>query len=77
VPSISGLEFECFGENLSAITENVFDTIEVRRTYKEVLTEIGNRLSLDEAIALFDDKLSFNAVTYLRSVSKKRKKNRQ
>ena len=61
------LDIESFGENLSTLTSDVFDTIEIKGTYKHFFQEIANKFSFDEALNLFNGKLSLNAKIYLNS----------
>lgn len=66
-PIVKCPPLETFGENLSTITENVFDTISVDGSYKSVLNELARKLTYKKILDLFDGKLSLNARSYLRS----------
>lgn len=59
------LQFESFGESVSELTEHVFKTQEAESLYREALNTIANRMSLEQALALFSNKLSMNAKAYL------------
>lgn len=67
-PIVRKLDIECFGENITTITQNVFDTIEVKGTYKDFLEKLSEEKSFDEILKLFDGRLSFNAATYLKGL---------
>ena len=59
---------ECFGENLSNITNYVFDVIEKESNYKSFFKKISKILNKEEVLKLFNNDLSFNALTYLNSL---------
>lgn len=71
-PIVRKLDIECFGENISTITQNVFDTIEVKGTYKDFLEKISQEKSFDEVLDLFNGRLSFNASTFLKGIYNRR-----
>ena len=71
-PIVRKLDIECFGENISTITQNVFDTIEVKGTYKDFLEKISQEKSFEEVLALFNGRLSFNASTFLKGIYNRR-----
>lgn len=73
-PIVRKLDIECFGENISTITQNVFDTIEVKGTYKDFLEKISEEKTFDEVLEIFNGRLSFNASTFLKGVYNKRAK---
>lgn len=58
---------ECFGENITTITNDIFDVSSTESCYKSVLKNISKNHSLDEIIKLFDGKLSLNALIYLKT----------
>lgn len=72
IPIVRKLDIECFGENISIITQNVFDTIEVKGTYKDFLEKISNEKSFEEVLELFNGRLSFNASTFLKGIYNRR-----
>lgn len=59
---------EFFGENISNITNDLFEVQEHESNYKTFLKSMLNDLKIDEIIDLFEDELSFNALTYLNSL---------
>lgn len=60
---------ECFGENLSEISRNIFQTSESDRDYKAVIDELlaSYENDVDTVEALFNGRLGMNASIYLRS----------
>lgn len=64
-PSVYTPEIECFGENLTAITEDVFYARREGAEYRRVLLNLGLLLSLPKIERLFGRTLSFNARTVL------------
>ena len=58
---------ECFGENVTSITNDIFDVTSAESNYKTVLKRLRERMSYEEVLALFDGKLSFNAMIYLKN----------
>ena len=60
-------EIECFGENITQITNEIFDVNSAESNYKSILKKMSKHLSYDEIIDLFDGKLSFNAMIYLKN----------
>jgi len=68
-PVIKKLHIETFGENVSEITDQVFDTINVEEFYKKVFNQFW--LTSDESLKeLFVKDLSFNAKLYLNSLKR-------
>lgn len=61
---------EFFGENISNITNILFEVQEHESNYKTYLKRLLDKKSSDEIIELFDEELSFNALTYLSSLNK-------
>lgn len=59
---------ECFGENISSITNDIFDVREHESNYKTIFKLMAKRYSKDEIISHFEDELSYNALTYLNSI---------
>lgn len=64
-PMTYKLGFECFGENIDFLTQEVFKTKDVNGNYKEVLLKLSKKFSYDEVLNLFDNKLILNAKSYL------------
>lgn len=60
-------EIECFGENITQITNEIFDVNNSESNYKSILFKMSKRLSYEEIIDLFGGELSFNAMIYLRN----------
>ncbi|WP_404460853.1 AAA family ATPase [Sutcliffiella horikoshii] len=69
-PYISTPSIECFGENITNITNDVFDVREFESNYKSHLRKLYNKKNnVDGIHELFPEGLSFNAMTYLNSLS--------
>lgn len=58
---------ETFGEDISPLTEMVFETVNVENFFKTALNKIAKKHSFEEALMLFENRLSLNATAYLRS----------
>lgn len=69
-PSVSRLGIESFGENLTVITDEVFETTVARNNYREHLKKLRLDLGYNESqiVELFDHGLSFNARAFLSSL---------
>lgn len=65
VPFVRNLNLESFGENLDELTEEVFQTKDVKGTYKEVLEKLSKTFNYEEVLELFENNLSINSKTYL------------
>ena len=74
IPSIRRIGLECFGENLSVITDEVFGDREIPKQYKKIITElIKDGKTYEEIIALleFDDRpLSLNVCIFIKNIIK-------
>jgi predicted ATPase len=70
IPSTRNLDIESFGENLTTLTSDVFDTVEIKGTYKQFFKNISKDYTFEEALNLFEGKLSLNAKIYLNSLYK-------
>ncbi len=66
-PFIKKLGMESFGENLTTLTEEVFDTVEIKGTYKEWLEKISKEMDYEKALNVFSNRLSLNARIFLKS----------
>lgn len=66
--NIKKLSIECFAENLTVITNEVFGVDEDKSRYKEIFENIAKNKSYYDALELFDDKLSLNARIFLKSL---------
>ncbi|MEE3046006.1 MAG: AAA family ATPase [Pseudomonadota bacterium] len=66
-------DFECFGENISTLTNKLFNPGETRRDYAELLKRLMQKHNFDaeKVEAEFPDGLGVNAQTYLWSMAKK------
>lgn len=62
---ISKLSIETFGENISAIVNEVFNVREVESNYKSLLKKAISNKSFEEIIEMFPNGLSLHAMTYL------------
>lgn len=67
-PIVRPLDIESYGENLSVITEHIFETGEIKDRYKESLRELAKKHSYQDVLALFNNKLSLNAKIFLSSL---------
>lgn len=56
---------ECFGRDVSGITDEIFDVLSVESNYKTVLKELSRQHSFEEVLEMFDRKLPLNARMYL------------
>ena len=65
--SIHTPDNECFGENVTKITDDIFDVRSTESNYKSVLKKLSQKMEYDEILALFEGKLSFNAMIYLKN----------
>ncbi|MBD2563776.1 MULTISPECIES: hypothetical protein [Nostoc] len=64
----SQLGIECFGENLTTIIDEVFETSEERNNYRTHLKNLSKTYSYEEIIELFDRQLSLNTKSFLLSI---------
>ncbi|EHR7860128.1 TPA: ATP-binding protein [Vibrio parahaemolyticus] len=62
------LELETLGENLSTITNEVFNTFESDQPYKEILKRLASKHTNEKINEIFNNKLSFNCQLYLESL---------
>lgn len=60
-------DIECFGNNVSDIVTDVFDVSVHESNYKSKFKELSSKLSYDEVLQLFDDKLSLNSLIFLKN----------
>lgn len=66
-PIISKPSIECFGENLTVISNSIFKVDEEKELYKIELDNLSEKLSYEEIINEFENNLSINARLYLKS----------
>ena len=57
---------ECFGENVTNITNDIFDVNSSESNYKTVLKKISEKLNFEEVLEVFNGSLSFNAMIFLK-----------
>lgn len=69
-PLVDRLHIESFGENLTSISNEVFESSESRHSYRAHLRNLLLNHSPEEIIALFDGNLSLNAMSYLASIAR-------
>lgn len=72
-PIIENPSIECFGENISSITNEIFEVRENESNYKTIFKKLASNFDQEQLIELFEDDLSFNALTYLNNVYKGKK----
>lgn len=68
VPIVYNLNIESFGENLSTITNEIFETDCAATNYKDILDSLSINFTKEQIISLFDKSLSFNGKLYLESI---------
>ncbi|MBG9716485.1 AAA family ATPase [Bacillus cereus] len=71
-PSVNKLELESFGENLSNITHHTFGVRNGESNYKFWLEKMTEEMTYDEVLEKFNQNLSFNAMTFLNIVYKRK-----
>lgn len=70
-PLTRPLDIESFGENLTVITKHIFETNQIDEGFKYYLTKLSEKNTFDEICALFNDRLSLNAKTFLSNLFSK------
>jgi len=68
IPYVRRLNIESFGENLDLLSEEVFQTKDVKGGYMEVLKQLSNIYDYDYILGLFNNNLSLNAKAYLYNI---------
>ena len=63
-------DFECFGNNLTEITNSVFDVTSRESNYKSVLSKLSKTMSFEQVMAAFGNDLSLNAMIFLKQCYK-------
>ncbi|QDR81320.1 AAA family ATPase [Sporomusa termitida] len=61
VPSVRVPGIECFGENLTTITNDIFYVGAVPSIHKDYFIQLAKQLSYEDILSLFEKRLSFNA----------------
>lgn len=67
VLSVRKPAMECFGENITGITNEIFDVCSTESNYKTVLSALAQKWSFDEVSELFGNNLSLNAMIFLKN----------
>lgn len=67
-PSIYRPRIECFGENLSNISNSIFQAEQENEIYKEVFGKLSSTHKLEQIDALFENKLSLNARLFIQTI---------
>jgi predicted ATPase len=65
-PLVYKPSIECFGENLTVISNDIFKVDEEKELYKKELDNLLNLMNYEQILKIFDNKLSLNAMLYLR-----------
>ena len=65
--------FECFGENLTTIVNQIFGATRVDKNYMQILNELSVGRSAEQIDSLFGGKLGMNAMAYLNSLESERR----
>lgn len=68
IPIIRDLAIESYGENLTTITNEIFETLNVEESYKVEFEKLSKIYSFEEIDKLFKKRLSLNAKIYLMSL---------
>lgn len=75
LPLVKRLPIESFGENLSVLTNTVFETVEIKELYKKHFEKLERQVfSVEEINNMFEKKLSFNAMLYIAALFAKNEK---
>lgn len=61
---------ECFGENVTNITNDIFDVNGSESSYKTILNNLSKKMSFEGVLGIFDGSLSINAMIYLKGCYK-------
>lgn len=69
IPIVKMLDFECFGENLSQITQEVFNLLDFESDYKQLIKELKRKnISKDKLLSIVGKNISTNIKTYITSI---------
>ena len=63
--SVYNPTLECFGENITNITDEVFGVLDNESNYKTVLKKLSKKHTFEEILNMFNDELAVNAMIYL------------
>lgn len=58
---------ECFGENITNITDDIFDVNSSESNYKVILKNLSEKYSFNQVLKVFNEQLSLNALIYLKA----------
>ena len=64
---------ECFGENITNITNDIFDVSSSESAYKIILEKLSREMNFEDILTLFNGNLSFHAMIFLKSCYNKDK----
>jgi ABC-type lipoprotein export system ATPase subunit len=67
VPIVRDLQVECFGNSITTITQSVFETIEVRESFKDFFATKSKELNMENIENIFEGNLSLNARLFLKN----------
>lgn len=65
--SVRRPDIECFGNSINNIIRDVFDVSNTESNFKTHLEALARKRSFQEVLDLFDNKLGFNALVFLKS----------
>lgn len=69
IPVVRKLNIECFGENLTAITEDVFEVSSLKKNWKKTLEELWKaKRDFKNIVSLFPKGAPYNVMLYLKSL---------
>jgi predicted ATPase len=71
---VDSLEIESFGENLTVITDEVFETAGLHNNYRDHLRNLLREYSQQQILQFFDNRLGFNARAALNALEKTSKR---
>lgn len=74
-PEVDELSIETFGENITEISQEVFDVSDYERDYKDIFINLLSEHSPEEIISMFDNRLGISARTLLHSLNRRGAKN--
>jgi len=67
-PIVKKLRLESFGENLTILTNEVFNIVETESNYKYWFKKLSKEHTYDEIKSYFESELSFNAKVFLTNI---------
>lgn len=68
MPLIFPPTIECFGENLTTISNSIFDVDKEEEIYKHTFRNLAQEKTFDQILELFENRLSLNAQLYLKTI---------